>query len=217
MHQPLRVLASIVLAVAAAGCSSPEPDVAAPPPAAVTPSAVASGAASAVPSAAVGGGTVPDVTGRRLSEAEQLLGDAGFSSVRAVDGTGAGRRILHKDNWVVQSQDPPAGSEAAAGLAITLSARKPTDGQAEPTSARGVVPDVVCQNLQTAQEALRGAGFFVITSKDGLGQGRLAVVDRNWVVLGQSAEPGSSPEPTELITLTVVKYGEPTGTSGCPS
>jgi hypothetical protein len=35
--------------------------------------------------------------------------------------------------------------------------------------------------------------------------------------IGRRTVPGSGREPTELVTLTVVKYGEPTGTSGCPS
>jgi hypothetical protein len=43
------------------------------------------------------------------------------------------------------------------------------------------------------------------------------VVDRNWVVIRQSVAAGARPDKKARITLTAVKFGEPTGDSGCKS
>jgi hypothetical protein len=206
----------IVAAVAA--CSSPTPATPATPVAPATPAApLTSSAPSSVPQTEAAPAEIPDVTGKRLTDAEQILAAAGYQSVRAVDATGDGRPVLQKDNWVVESQDPGAGSTAPAQATVVLGVSKPTDGQSTPETADGVIPKVVCQDLQSAQDALRGAGFFLVISKDGLGQNRVALVDRNWIVVGQSVKPGSRPEPSTVIELTVVKYGEDTGGSGCRS
>jgi hypothetical protein len=220
-HGLLLGSASIMIAAIAA-CGTPAPDVPSPPSSLpMTSVPVTSAPVSAPPStldsrpAALG--SMPDVVGQRLSDAEQILREAGFLSVQSVDASGAGRHILDKNNWVVQRQDPPAGSTPAAGAAITLGATKPTDNLATPTSVSGVVPAVICRDLQTAQDAMRAAGFYVLVPKDGLGKGRPALIDRDWIVVGQSAAAGSSPKRTTVIRLTVVKYGEPTGNSGCRS
>lgn len=161
--------------------------------------------------------SMPDLTGDRLSDAEALLVTAGFMSVQAVDVTGQGRMILEKNNWIVAKQEPSAGTDVVQGMAVTLGVRKPTDEQREARVEKDVVPDVVCHDLQDAQDALREAGFFVVIAKDGLGGKRYPLVDRNWIVLGQSAKAGSSPEKSATVQLTVVKFGEPTGNSGCKS
>jgi beta-lactam-binding protein with PASTA domain len=160
---------------------------------------------------------MPDLVGRRLSAAEAALTTAGFMSVSAVDAGGRDREILDDDNWVVTRQQPVAGAAVTPGLSITLGAVKPTDTQGSPDVRKGVVPDVLCHDLQDAQDALRSAGFYVLIAKDGLGRHRYPVLDRDWVVVGQSAAAGSRPKPTGKIELTVVKYGEPTGSSGCRS
>ena len=101
--------------------------------------------------------------------------------------------------------------------AITLTVVKPSDSSAGGTVEAGAVPNVVCKDLQAAQDTLQSAGFYNLGSRDGTGQGRSQLVDRNWVVIAQSVAAGSTPGPTARIVLTAVKYGEPTGTSGCPS
>ncbi|WFE59399.1 PASTA domain-containing protein [Micromonospora sp. WMMD712] len=173
------------------------------------------GGGPATPTAA--SAVLPDVTGARLSDAEAQLRAAGFLSVHAVDASGAGRAILEKNNWLVTRQQPAAGAPAALGEAVTLSVARPTDRQPGAEVTSGVVPAVVCRDLQDAQDALREAGFYLLLPKDGLGQGRIPLIDRNWIVVGQSAAPGTRPESSEKIELTVVKFGEPTGNSGCPS
>ncbi|NKE59804.1 PASTA domain-containing protein [Lentzea sp. PSKA42] len=101
---------------------------------------------------------------------------------------------------------------------MVLKVRKPTDSstsQAPP--AKGAVPNVVCLDLQKAQDTLQAAGFYLLGSEDATGQRRQQLVDRNWVVVSQSEPPGSTPDPKTKITLGAVKFGEPTGGSGCQS
>jgi len=100
---------------------------------------------------------------------------------------------------------------------VTLRVAKPTDDQGSTETQLGTIPDVVCKDLQTAQDTLQSAGFFNLHSKDGSGKGRLQILDRNWVVIAQSVPAGATPGLEASVTLTAVKFGEPTGDSGCPS
>ena len=158
---------------------------------------------------------VPNVLGQRLPAAEDRLHDVGFRNYRELDATDQNRVIVEKDNWIVDSQEPAAGETVPASTVIVLRVRKATDDASPVQAAHGVVPNVVCAELQAAQDALRASGFYVLTSTDGTGQGRIPLVDRNWVVIAQSVKPGESPGLTTHITLTVVKHGEPAGNSGC--
>jgi beta-lactam-binding protein with PASTA domain len=88
---------------------------------------------------------------------------------------------------------------------------------AAPGSARGVVPDIVCRDLQDAQDALQAAGFVNLASRDATGRDRAQVVDRNWVVVAQSVAAGGTPDATTPVLLSAVTFGEPTGASGCPT
>jgi hypothetical protein len=225
-----------------AGCSSSSDAAPAPDPA-VTTSAAPSEAASGLPSEGPSGlpgetpsalpgqmpselasgapgeslGAMPDVVGRRLSDAEAALSAAGLMSVHAVDGSGHGRHILKEDNWIVDRQNPQPGDAIVDRVAVTLGVIKPTDGQQTAEPEPGVIPAVVCHDLQDAQEALRGSGFYVVIAKDGLGRHRYPLLDRDWIVVGQSAPARSRPKKSAVIELTVVKFGEPTGSSGCKS
>jgi beta-lactam-binding protein with PASTA domain len=196
-------LRSAVLAVVAlallAGCQVPLGTV----PASVHPSAGATV-------------TVPDVTGRRLSDAKTVLGEAGFTKINANDATDRDRTVIDPMNWVVVSETPRAGTTVVAGTAITLAVRRPSDRPAQATTI-GRIPGVVCLNLQDAQDALRKSGFLNLRSTDGSGKARFIILDRDWLVTAQSAKPGSKPSLLTRIVLTAVKYGEPTGSSGCAS
>lgn len=161
--------------------------------------------------------TVPNVAGKRLADAQAQLKAAGFTAVGTADVTGQGRIVVNPTNWIVRSQLPPAGSTIAVNAQVTLNVSKPSDGQPADPVTVGVVPKVVCRDLQAAQDLLQAAGFANLASRDGTGQGRAQVVDQNWLVTAQSAAAGSTPDPAQRITLTVVKYGERTGKSGCKS
>lgn len=164
-----------------------------------------------------GAPTVPDVQGQRLPDAEAQLAAKGYTKLQEVDATPQGRLILEKNNWVVDSQTPGPGGAATFDTIIVLRVKKPTDDTSPGQITKGVVPNVLCSELQAAQDALRASGYFIISSSDATGQRRLPVIDRNWVVIGQSAVAGTSPALTTHITLSVVKHGENTGASGCKS
>jgi beta-lactam-binding protein with PASTA domain len=160
---------------------------------------------------------VPDVVGARLADALRRLDAAGLDEIEPIDATGQDRVVLNPENWVVRAQQPAAGTRTGTGTTVTLRVAKPSDGAPSPRVVAGVVPDVVCLDLQTAQDTLQQAGFSDIGSADGTGAGRQQLVDRNWVVVRQSAAAGSRPGRSTRIVLTAVKYGEPTGASGCRS
>ncbi|MGV9827854.1 PASTA domain-containing protein [Gordonia sp. NPDC003429] len=70
------------------------------------------------------------------------------------------------------------------------------------------MPDVVCMNLQAAQDRIQEAGVFFSRSTDATGEGRHQILDRDWIVVAQDPTPGtpiSEGEPN----LSVVKMGEP--------
>jgi beta-lactam-binding protein with PASTA domain len=160
--------------------------------------------------------TVPDVTGKRLNEARAVLGGSGLKNVKTVDATGKGRVVIDANNWIVRHQSPAEGTKVAVGDEITLDVAKPTDGIGPAGVTKGVMPDVVCMDLQAAQDTLQSADFFLLASKDAIGD-RHQILDRDWVVIGQTPAAGTHGFPTTRVTLTVVKYGEPTGDSGCHS
>jgi hypothetical protein len=70
------------------------------------------------------------------------------------------------------------------------------------------MPDVVCMNLQTAQDEIQDHGVFFSRSEDASGAGRMQVLDRNWVVVDQSPAPGAPIGEGEAV-LFVVKNDEP--------
>jgi hypothetical protein len=117
----------------------------------------------------------------------------------------------------VRSQAPAAGERVVTTTVITLKVLKPSDAAGDATVTHGVVPEVVCMDLQTAQDTMQAAGFYNLRSEDATGQGRAQLIDRNWVVVAQSARAGSRPPVDTRIVLRSVKYGEPTGDSHCPS
>lgn len=160
---------------------------------------------------------VPKVVDLHLGEATTALDAAGFTAIRPVDASGRGRVVLNPQNWVVRSQTPAAGTTVPTSTAIVLRVAKPSDAAGTPTVTPGVVPEVVCLDLQAAQDALQEAGFRNLGSEDATGKGRRQLVDRNWVVVAQSARAGTRPPIVTRIVLGVVKFGEPTGTSRCNS
>ena len=160
---------------------------------------------------------VPDVVGQRLSGAVAALRGAGLSDVEPVDGSGLGRVVLNADNWIVKEQRPTPGEPVPPGSRITLTVTKPTDTSSGGAVSPGVMPKVVCGDLQAAQDALQAAGFHNLASTDGLGLGRMQILDRDWVVIAQSLPPGKRAPAGTRVVLSAVKYGEDTGGSGCRS
>ena len=69
------------------------------------------------------------------------------------------------------------------------------------------MPDVICMNLQEAQDEIQDHGVFLSGSVDATGQGRNQIIDSNWQVVGQDPDAGA-PIGEFDATLFVVKYGE---------
>ncbi|WP_245709275.1 calcium-binding protein [Rhodococcus tukisamuensis] len=79
---------------------------------------------------------------------------------------------------------------------------------AAPAAVPATMPNVVCMNLQAAQDRIQAEGVFFSRSVDATGAGRRQVVDSNWVVVGQTPLPGSPVGEAEAV-LSAVKIGEP--------
>jgi hypothetical protein len=104
---------------------------------------------------------------------------------------------------------PIAAVAPAPVVTVTPDPSSPTAAAINPAPAvLSVMPDVVCQNLQDAQDEIQRAGVFFSRSDDALGQARSQVIDRNWVVVAQTPAAGESVGEMEAI-LSVVKTDEP--------
>ncbi|MDF3281614.1 PASTA domain-containing protein [Gordonia sp. N1V] len=88
-----------------------------------------------------------------------------------------------------QNAVPPAATTTAAAEPVTM-------------------PNVVCMNLQAAQNAIQRAGVFFSRSEDATGEGRRQLVDSNWIVVSQTPLAGS-PVTEGQAVLSAVKIGEP--------
>ena len=114
-----------------------------------------------------------------------------------------------------------AESEAPSTVATTISTTAPIT--AVPTTQASVdqglnplggnapedalMPNVLCMNLQEAQDEIQDHGVFFSGSEDATGEGRMQVNDSNWQVVAQIPDPGTQIGEGEA-TLWVVKFGE---------
>lgn len=73
---------------------------------------------------------------------------------------------------------------------------------------RAIMPEVVCMDLQQAQDTIQAAGVFFSRSFDATGAGRNQIVDRNWIVVSQDP-PAGSPIDEREPNLGAVKKNEP--------
>ncbi len=74
------------------------------------------------------------------------------------------------------------------------------------------MPDVMCMNLQDAQNEIQDRGVFFSKSVDATGDGRRQIVDRNWIVVAQDPKAGEKIGEGDAV-LSVVKTDEP---NDCP-
>ena len=77
-----------------------------------------------------------------------------------------------------------------------------------------LMPNVVCMNLQAAQDEIQDHGVLFSRSTDATGQGRQQLIDSNWIVVKQSPAAGTKIAEGDAL-LSVVKIGESTG-GVCP-
>jgi hypothetical protein len=71
-----------------------------------------------------------------------------------------------------------------------------------------LMPDVVCMDLQEAQDEIQDHGVFFSKSVDATGEDRRQILDRNWIVVAQSPAAGEPIGENEAV-LSVVKDDEP--------
>lgn len=106
---------------------------------------------------------------------------------------------------------PSAPGEAPLETAPTAAPTTTTPPEPIPaptTTPPAIMPNVVCMNLQAAQDAIQAAGVFFSRSFDASGQDRSQLVDSNWIVVSQDPAPGSPVGEAEA-NLGAVKTGEP--------
>jgi len=109
-----------------------------------------------------------------------------------------------------QPQQPPTVTVTAPATAADPTTPQQTAPTSPPPgSARSaVVPAVAGMNHQLAQDTMQAAGFYYLLEEDATGKGRLLVNDRNWVVVSQSPDGGSTAALDTKIVLRSKKVGE---------
>ena len=104
------------------------------------------------------------------------------------------------------------GSEMPADDAVVPTSDAPVEtaapAAAEPATPQALMPDVICMNLQDAQDRIQDAGVWLSLSQDATGEDRMQVMDSNWEVVAQFPAPGTPIGEGDAM-LDVVKYGEP--------
>lgn len=124
--------------------------------------------------------TVPDVTGKALSEAHDILRDQGFSNITSVDKDG---KDADEKEWIVLSQDPQAGDSTSASTTITLTISKDVSRIAN-IAEKGL-------SLSDAKKALKDAGFTEEDYEVKSDTGKMVLMASNWII--QSVTDGDKP------------------------
>ena len=100
---------------------------------------------------------------------------------------------------------PIVATTTTLSLPTTPSAQSPSSTPAQ--AATVPMPNVVCMNLQAAQDLIQQAGVFYSRSEDATGAGRMQILDRNWVVVAQTPAVGVPIGEGDAV-LSAVKKGE---------
>ncbi len=142
---------------------------------------------------------VPNVVGLPEEEAVETLEAAGFEVGQITP------RESDEDEGIVLEQDPEGDEEARPGTAVNLVVSS--------GPATVAVPEVLCQDLGSAQQEVEDAGFdFVVTGTRFSDECPPGTVAEQNPAPGTEAQPGSnvrvkestgpSPEPTITVTVT---------------
>jgi hypothetical protein len=111
-----------------------------------------------------------------------------------------------------ESAAPPAETETEEAPSASKPRRKGRRPAAAAEQDLGgdtaVVPDLVGQDHQLAQDTLQAEGFYFIDERDCSGQDRLLLWDRNWTVVEQDPPGGTEASIDDTVTLCSVKDGE---------
>ena len=107
--------------------------------------------------------------------------------------------------YIVQASDVLGLFFIASPTALADAGESPLEGSSD--SLRSLMPDVVCMNLQDAQDRIQEEGVFYSRSSDATGRGRSQIIDSNWIVVGQEPQPGEPIGEGDAV-LSVVKNNE---------
>ncbi|WP_338837746.1 PASTA domain-containing protein [Gordonia polyisoprenivorans] len=124
------------------------------------------------------------------------------SSTSSSDATSTTTPAVAPNTVTTATEVLPSTTVATTQNAVPPAAT--TTAAAEPAT----MPNVVCMNLQAAQNAIQRAGVFFSRSEDATGEGRRQIVDSNWIVVSQTP-PAGSPVTEGQAVLSAVKIGEP--------
>lgn len=101
-------------------------------------------------------------------------------------------------------------AESATSLLTEVATTVDTDG-ANPFGGDSpedqTMPNVVCMDLQSAQDEIQDHGVFLSRSVDATGEDRAQIVDSNWLVVAQTPAAGAPIGEGDAV-LSVVKFGE---------
>jgi PASTA domain len=97
----------------------------------------------------------------------------------------------------VMTTEAPASVAPSTDAPVVTAAPTPT----------ALMPNVVCMNLQDAQDLIQEQGVFLSLSQDATGEGRMQILDANWQVVSQFPAAGTPIDEGDAM-LDVVKYGE---------
>lgn len=108
-----------------------------------------------------------------------------------------------------QTAEAPATTAVPTTAApVTTPPTAPPTTAPPPTTRPALMPNVVCMNLQDAQDTIQAmTGVFYSRSFDATGRGRMQVIDSNWIVVSQTPRPGT-PFGEGDANLGAVKIGE---------
>lgn len=110
---------------------------------------------------------------------------------------GSARLVVALSVVVCSGCSSPASDEVPSGPATEMSTSVP----------RPVMPDVVCMDLQSAQDLIQDQGVFYSRSEDATGEDRNQIVDSNWIVIEQNIMPGDGFDEGDVV-LKVLKEDE---------
>lgn len=103
---------------------------------------------------------------------------------------------------------PPTTAAPTTAAPTTAAPTTAPPTTAAPVS-QAVMPDVVCMNLQDAQDFIQSeTGVFYSRSEDATGAGRNQVLDSNWIVVAQRPAVGTPIGEGDAV-LSSVKLEEP--------
>ena len=114
----------------------------------------------------------------------------------------AGTVRLIVDRSCAAEAEPEAEAESESEPAEEAS---PTE---EPPAEKFTMPDLVGDNLQTAQDELQSLGSYVLRQDDATGMERFQVLDSNWKVCSQKPAPKKKVSVDKLVVLKAVKLDE---------